>query len=1254
MTYKRKQRAFTLIEMLITITALTGIMSVAYVGVSEMQASAKAQKLQQDIGVVNTAIKMYLAHGGSIAAAGAINPNGSVYALTSPQAIVNKLKTRPTVENHKQIVGIRGSMIDPRLEVVMQNVAQAESGEPRALWNSAKRRFDVVREGDPGVRSLRMNRTLLVDEPIFETRASQLKFASVSKWVWDYQDNGNGSPGSYGPVNVGSTSTIPFGLPNMPPGPIVLNPPSFSLVGGIYPLADYDVEVTLTDTNPGGSSQVFYTEDGATWDIYTGQTLNCEPDDTLQAIAVTLDPDNWADSEIAAESYTADPVELAVAIGVPQNPVNYAQAGGAMVAGGTPPTPVEPISVALTNVGDIPLRYQNSDTFNVVWSYDGSDPLVSPAGSGGTFSEGFPGAAIDYSLGQWGGSSSLPILVAAKSLDASVLLDSPVDGETIAIAKTALRAPVSNVADGLVAPDEQISLAPVSEFGDLPEGWRIFYTTDGSDPGSDANGNPVGGTLYAGAFEGFTGTGHTAQINTRVYGPGTHPHWFTPSPMFSLNITRYEVPEWEGYIGGRFSQFDYSFFRNIKQHRMDGVLDPSFNPGSGLNERGRAVALQADGQAIVGGAFTSVDGYGRNRIVRFNMDGSVDTSFDPGEGFDGEVLAVCIQPDGKVLVGGKFQTYDNVSCKGLARLNSDGSIDDSFNIGQAVHSDEDGSVHSIALQPSDGKIVVGGIFSRYNSNSAKCLVRIHADGSYDGSCDTTIGVSGYVNTVKIQPVDHKILIGGSFSAYNNQGSNNVARVLPGGGFDSTFDVGRGANKEIFALSIYDDGKVFIGGNFSDVNKVQRQGVARLHSGGSVDMSFAIINGEGVPSWIIYSSDIDSQGRVIAGGNLRAYNSQQGARAAFARLLDNGSVDYANYSPEDLPQHSYVYGIAIRPDDRALVTGAFDEAGTAGTENIAKVDPNTGMIDPTFDVGNGANSTVRSLIKTSDGNVMIGGSFSEVKETYRGRVAVLSPTGDLQSFNPNISWGSVYAIAEQPDGKFVVGGSFRRVNGVWVYRIARLNSDGSRDTGFDVGSGFNGTVRSVAVSDDGKILVGGHFTSYNGVSARSVVLLNPDGSRDTSVSATDNTVYHVMFLPSGKMLYAGSMSGKIKVLNADGSTDNTFVPASINGTVRSVALKQDGKLVIGGYFTNIDGSSCLRSAGLTQAGALDGTFNASNGADDSVYKIIAIPDGGAAAFGQFENYGGVSREGIVRLNPDGSNDGGFTNPAIEVNYILATK
>ncbi|EKE67204.1 delta-60 repeat domain-containing protein, partial [Oceanibaculum indicum] len=181
---------------------------------------------------------------------------------------------------------------------------------------------------------------------------------------------------------------------------------------------------------------------------------------------------------------------------------------------------------------------------------------------------------------------------------------------------------------------------------------------------------------------------------------------------------------------------------------------------------------QPDGKILIGGRFTSYDGTTRNRIARLNTDGSLDTSFNPGSGADDNIYALVLQPDGKIMIGGNFTSYDGTARNRIARLNANGSLDTSFDPGSGANS----TVQTIMLQP-DGKILFGGSFSRYDEMARMRFARLNANGSLDTSFDPGNGANNTVYSIAVQP-DGKILIGGAFTSYDDKTRNRIARINP--------------------------------------------------------------------------------------------------------------------------------------------------------------------------------------------------------------------------------------------------------------------------------------------------------------------------------------------------------------------------------------------------------------------------------------------------------------------------------------------
>jgi len=196
---------------------------------------------------------------------------------------------------------------------------------------------------------------------------------------------------------------------------------------------------------------------------------------------------------------------------------------------------------------------------------------------------------------------------------------------------------------------------------------------------------------------------------TRLNSDGTKDASFTCSTDDNVRAIAIQ-PDGKIFIAGEFSHVDKIEREGIARLNTDGSLDTSFNPGSGTGGLNVfSIALQSDGKILVGGNFTSFYGISRNKVARLNSDGSLDLAFDPGTGFSGSsnfVQTILLQPDGRILVGGDFTSYNGTTLNRFARLNSNGSLDSTF------ASSFDGEVEAIAYQP-DAKIIVGGLFTSH-------------------------------------------------------------------------------------------------------------------------------------------------------------------------------------------------------------------------------------------------------------------------------------------------------------------------------------------------------------------------------------------------------------------------------------------------------------------------------------------------------------------------------------------------------------
>ncbi len=356
---------------------------------------------------------------------------------------------------------------------------------------------------------------------------------------------------------------------------------------------------------------------------------------------------------------------------------------------------------------------------------------------------------------------------------------------------------------------------------------------------------------------------------------------------------------------------------------QDGGLDPSFNPGIGASSAVFAAALQPNGKVLIGGTFTSYNGTARTRIARVNPDGGLDTTFDPGSGATNDIYAVIVQPDGKVLIAGFFTLYNGTLRNRIARLNADGSLDTSFNPGFGPNF----QVLTAALQP-DGKILIGGSFTTYGGVTRNRIARVNSDGSLDAAFNPGVGADNAPRSIAIQP-DGKVLIAGQFTSIDGSSRNRVARLNPDGSLDASFNPGSGADGPIYSVVRQPDGKVLIGGFFFAYNGIACSCIARLNADGSLDVGFDPGSG---PNNQVDTLALQSDGRILLGGQFTLCNGV--SRVRVARLETSGSVD-ASFNPGS-GANSNVRNFCLQPDNAAIITGVFTVYNGASRSCIARI------------------------------------------------------------------------------------------------------------------------------------------------------------------------------------------------------------------------------------------------------------------------------------------------------------------------------
>lgn len=690
-------------------------------------------------------------------------------------------------------------------------------------------------------------------------------------------------------------------------------------------------------------------------------------------------------------------------------------------------------------------------------------------------------------------------------------------------------------------------------------------------------------------------------------------------------------------VGGDYLSLNGSPISYLTRLNPNGSIDESFNTGTGFNGKIYASYLQSDGKIILGGSFTAYNGISAGRLIRLNSDGSYDPTFNTSIGATtGIVYDIAMQSDGKIIIVGSFTKYANSTVNRVARLFPNGTLDSSLLTGS-------GSTLNITHVKitTDERIILTGNFITFNGTPANRIVRLNSNGSFDSTFNCGTGFNDDVNAIALQ-TDGKMVIGGNFTVFNDIVANRFIRLNADGTKDESFQVGLGFSKEgVQTIKIDSNGDLMIGGSFtgfyngSEVNRV-----VFLNSDGTLKTNFDI--GSGPASASVLSLECDEEGSWFIGGSFSVFNGQNQGR--LAKINSDGEHDIA-YLSSGIGFDNSVLSILPLPNQKIIVGGNFNKFnGTAVSKITCLLED--GSIDTSFNTGKtGANYLVKTTVLQADGKIVIGGNFTKYNDILSNRIIRILSDGETDnSFNIGEGFNAqVYALAVQTDQKIIVAGAFTKYNGSTLNnsRVVRLLPDGTKDNNFNIGLGADGTIEAIVVQSDGKILLGGHFKTFNAQPFSGIVRLNPDGSIDSSFNIRngfDKYVYAMALQSDQKIIVGGSFltfdgisQKRIVRLNTDGSLDVTFESGTgfSKGDIRSILVQPDDRILIGGAFSgtykNVVSSRLIR---LMPSGVIDNSFTAT--LNNTLFDMKFTEDYKLLAGGNFNSVSGISKHRIARL------------------------
>ncbi len=496
------------------------------------------------------------------------------------------------------------------------------------------------------------------------------------------------------------------------------------------------------------------------------------------------------------------------------------------------------------------------------------------------------------------------------------------------------------------------------------------------------------------------------------------------------------LPDGRFYAGGSFARVETEQRINLARFHADGSLDATFAPppmpGTGL----QALARQADGKLIVAGSLRVRGTSNRNDVVRLNEDGSLDSTFTLGGALNGAIKAVAIQADGRILIGGGFTKIGDFARGRIARLNSDGSLDATFTTGDGFNSD----IGTIGLQ-SDGRILAVGGFGNYGTEAVSYgLARLKPDGTYDPTFAFTASPFAAPAALTVLPNDH-LLIG---LGYGSSGAPMLVQTDADGGPEITFDLtSSGVPGELAVTEL----------------------VARQADGRVLVSVFTL-----PPGYVNFSSEV-------------------------LRFNPDGSKD-ATYVGGRTGIPNELRALAVAPDGGSLFGGSFTAFAGAPANGLVRLDGD-GARDSGFAADIVSSGTVLKIVAASGGGWWVGGGFTLVNGTQTGGLVRLTADGALDAgfaVDPNIRVG-VYDLVEQGDGRVIVAGMIGGTGPTPDWGLARFGTDGQRDASYKPAPFAGAFSTMIGLLADGSAVASGQLIGISG-SPRVFARVLPDGTIDT--------------------------------------------------------------------------------------------------------------------------------------------------------------
>ena len=684
-------------------------------------------------------------------------------------------------------------------------------------------------------------------------------------------------------------------------------------------------------------------------------------------------------------------------------------------------------------------------------------------------------------------------------------------------------------------------------------------------------------------------------------------------------------------------------------------LDAPFNANvAGLTGASSVLPL-ANGKLLLlgplnfpGTASLSLGAVQRNYMLLLLPDGTPDAGFTAALPTATQLLArVVPQPDGKLLVAGTQYTAATGTQGLLRRLNADGSPDLAFET--ALGAPANGQLTAIALQP-DGKVLVVGRFSTIGGQARPGLARLLPTGALDASFAPVVPAGVEFRDAVAQP-DGKIVVASTANtSLGTTGWVGVVRLLPTGALDSGFQTGTGftltgsvasglnALSSSPSLLLQPDGKLLVSALADNYNGTPIGRFVRLLPTGALDPNF-----DNLTNNISGVSQVLPNGQLLASGSFPAVAGPPARpRTTVARLNADGTRDLTFFPRPQGP--GIVYALARQADGKLLIGGEFDEVNGTDASYLARLNAD-GTSDAAYTAAAAADGRVTALTVQPDGQALAAGEFTRIGGAVRPAVARLTATGTADpAFAPTprpLTAGQVlrtHALALQANGKILLYRQLSTNNaGSTPEPLVRLEPNGQLDASFN--PSFPASYDDVLVQPDGKVVGAGN--ALIGGQTKWVWRMLPDGTLDPAFtplpsSPGNGSGITLAYAPGGKLYVGGAIyspAHAVQRLLPDGTPDASFQPFALTyrtEQVRTLTVQPNGRLLVGGSFYLLATNLYEGSFRLLPDGTPDASYATASGPAAYVLRLLVQPDGAIVAGGSFRSVAGLGIMGLNRL------------------------